>query len=317
MTAEALAPDGSRRCVAALDVGGSAVKTGYLTADRVLHARGSVPIGSVAAGGEVVAGLLEVAANIVRHPPPGLRPQSVAMVVPGIVDLQAGKAVYSTMLGWRDVPFRHLLHEATGLPAHLGHDVGAAAAAEAELGAARGHRDWIFLALGTGLGAALVLDGQAYRGSNGWGGELGHVVVDPGGPPCPCGKAGCLETLASASGIVSGYRSSTGRTVTAADVARLAVAGDPAAEQVWQRAATALATGLAAAVEILNPSLVVVGGGMAAAGDQLLDPLSAGLERRVAFVQPTPRVVAGHLGVGAGTYGAGLLGWHHLGQAAR
>ena len=316
MTAAALATGGRRASVAALDVGGSAVKTGYLTADRVLHARGSVPIGTVAAGGDVVAGLLGVAADLVRHPPPGLTPQSVAMVVPGIVDLEAGEAVYSTMLGWRDVPFRRLLREATGLPAQLGHDVGAAATAEAELGAARGHRDWIFLALGTGLGAALVLGGQPYRGSNGWGGELGHVVVDPDGPACPCGKAGCLETVASASGIVHGYRSRTGRTVTAADVARLAASGESDAEQVWRDAVTALATGLACAVEILNPSLVVVGGGMAAAGDQLLGPLASGLERGVAFVQPTPRVVAGHLGVGAGTFGAGLLGWHHLGRTA-
>lgn len=305
----------SDRCALAVDVGGSAVKLAYATPDRRLHDVRSVPVEQLRSGGDVLPALAELVEAAVKDAPAPLRPGSVGIVVPGIVDEQAGVGRLSYMLGWRDAPLRALIETASGLPTRLGHDVGEAAVAEGALGAARGHREWIFLALGTGLGSALMLDGRPYRGSNGWGGELSHVVVDRAGARCPCGKRGCLELLASASALSQNYAVRTGRRLTAVEIATLARAGDPAAAQVWAGAVDALAIVLAGVVETLNPSLVVVGGGMSASGDQLLRPLRASLRQQVAFVQPVPDVVGAQLGVHAGTYGAALLGLDLLTKA--
>jgi len=153
-----------------------------------------------------------------------------------------------------------------------------------------------------------------YRGSNGWGGELSHIVVDPEGPPCRCAKRGCLEVLASASGISARFADITGETIGAAEVAARAASGHAAAEQVWDTAVSALITVLAMAVESLNPSAVIVGGGMAQAGPQLLDPLKDGLATQVAWVRPSPIVIPAELGVFAGVHGAALLGLNVLGH---
>lgn len=295
--------------VFAVDVGGSAIKSGFATSDGQLHELRSVPIEIAAIAGDVVGGLARFIQQAVSEAPPGLNVTVVALVVPGIVDTAAGVGRMSTMLGWREAPIRDRVQEASGVPTVLGHDVSAAAIAEGTLGAGRGHHDWVFLALGTGLGSALVLDGTPYRGSNGWGGELSHFVVQTDGPQCPCGKRGCLEVLASASAIAARYHDITSEQLSAAQVAERAAGGEAAAGKIWDEAINALVTALSATVESLNPSAIVVGGGMASSGDLLLGPLTAGIQRHVAFVQPTPVIRPGALGVYAGVHGAALLGW--------
>lgn len=304
-------------CTLAVDVGGSSVKVAYGTADGQLHDLRSVPIEEVRSGGDVVAGIVGLVAGRVATPPPRLRPVSVGIVVPGIVDEAAGIARLSLILGWRDVPLRERLQDAIGLATVVGHDVGAAAIAEGRLGAARGRDDWLFLALGTGLGSAFVLHGRPYRGTNGFGGELAHVVAVPGGPLCRCGKRGCLEMIASASAIGERYRelSAGGDVVTAAEVARRSRCGDPVAARVWAEGVDALATVVAGAVESLNPGAVVVGGGLAQSGRQLLDPFREALLDQIRFVEPRPDVLLAQLGMYAGVHGAALLGLDELAPA--
>lgn len=293
----------------AIDVGGSAVKLAWATRGRPPRALPSVPITEVAAGGDVVSGIARLARHLVDSVPPDLTVRSIGLVVPGVVDTAAGIGRISYALGWRDAPIRSVVADACSLPVVLGHDVGAGAVAEAAHGAARGHTDWLFVALGTGLGSALMLDGRPYRGSLGWGGELAHVVADPRGPECPCGKRGCLEVLASASGLSRRFAQAAGRApVQAVEVARLAAAGDPLAEQVWASGVAALGRVLASTIETLNPSLVVIGGGVANSGDQLLRPLRTHLASEVRFVDPRPEVLPAELGIRAGVEGAAILG---------
>ncbi|NJP31556.1 ROK family protein [Micromonospora thermarum] len=241
----------------------------------------------------------------------GLTPVALGVAVPGVVDEGRGVAVWSANVGFRDVPLRELAEARLGLPAALGHDVRAGGLAEARLGAGRGARHSLFVAIGTGIAAAHVVDGSAAAGAHGAAGEIGHILVRPGGPLCGCGRAGCLEAVSSASAVARRYAEltdpvATGPTVSAAQVAALAAAGDPPARQVWSEAVEALADGLATGQALFDVEAIVLGGGLAQAGTQLFDPLRAALHDRMTFHRE-PRLVAAALGDEAGCLGAALL----------
>jgi glucokinase len=298
--------------VVALDVGGTVSKGAVLVPSlravrtrRVATVRDQGPHAIVERLGETVDLLLSDAAE------EGLIVAAVGVVVPGIVDEDAGVALFSANLGWRDVPVRSLLEERTGLPVAFGHDVRAGALAEGSIGAGRGSRHYLFLPVGTGIAAAMVLDGRPYAGL-GAGGEIGHVVVEPEGLPCGCGGRGCLETAASAAAIAARYRTRTGKHLTAEEIGRRAQAGDDVAMEVWNQAVEALATALLVYTTILDPEMVIVGGGLAAAGDRLLQPLRDRLTARSTF-QRVPRIVPAALGDVSGCIGAALLAWKLVG----
>ncbi|MGW8358735.1 ROK family protein [Streptomyces wedmorensis] len=308
MSAERDGTDG-RECVIALDVGGTGMKGALLDRDlNTLHAlRAATPrrSGPEAVVGQIVAVLRGLDASAVAR---GLTVRNAGVVVPGIVDEETRTAIHSVNLGWRDLPLAAVLERATGLPVALGHDVRAGGAAECRLGAARGARDAWFVPIGTGVSAAVFSDGRAVR-AGGYAGELGHVVVEPGGDPCACGGRGCLETVASAASVGAAYAARSGREVDgAAEVAAMLVQGDPDARAVWDRAVEALAAALATAATLLAPEVVVVGGGLAESGGLLLDPLRAALARRLSF-QRRPDLVRAALGDRAGCLGAGLAAW--------
>ncbi|WP_328913193.1 MULTISPECIES: ROK family protein [unclassified Streptomyces] len=298
----------------AVDLGGTEIKAAVVAPDgRVLH-RVRRPTGRERGGAAVVDTVVETAAALVARCPEvaGAAAVAVGVVVPGMVDEAAGRAVWSANLGWRDLPLRDLLTERLGLPVAFGHDVRAGGLAEGVLGAARGRGDFLFVALGTGVAAAYVVDGRAVRGAHGGAGELGHLVVRRRGPRCGCGNRGCLETLASASALARRYTSASAATgeprtpVTAERVCRLAQDGDPVAVRVWNDAVTALADGLAVCATLYDTSLVVIGGGLSRAGAALFDPLRSALAARLTF-QPTPTLLPATLGPTAGTLGAALL----------
>ena len=143
---------------------------------------------------------------------------------------------------------------------------------------------------------------------DGWSGELGHVVVDPGGPVCRCGATGCLEAIASASAVERAYAALAGEHVAAEEVAVRAAAGDVDAAAVWARATAALAQAIVATVTITGVDLVLVGGGLAESGDALLEPLRADVASRLSFQRP-PRIAKAALGERAGCLGAACLAW--------
>lgn len=298
--------------VIAIDVGGTTLKAGFFDTElRSTHER-TVAVAGFTSPADIVEGILELAMATRRDAEnAGAEAVAVGIAVPGLVDLQAGVGVRSMILGWQDVQFSSLLGERTKLPIGFGHDVATGALAEQHAGAAVGVRDWLFLTLGTGLGSTFVLAGTPYRGTGGTGGELAHVVVQSDGPPCRCGKRGCLEMVASASAICEQYQvaAGAGEPVTARDVARRVHDGDPSAVRVWDAAVTALADVVASYTESMNPAAIIVGGGLVEAGDLLMTPFTDKLRARVAFADPFPRVEAARFGSRAGLVGAAILGW--------
>jgi glucokinase len=305
-------------CVVAIDVGGTTLKGGLCDRDgAVLHReRRDTPRDSSDAVVEAIAALVESLAAEGRRRCGADGVAGVGLAVPGLVDEPNRIATRAVNLPWRDLPLADLVAERCGLPVAFGHDVRAAAAAEAALGAGRGARDVLFVAIGTGIGGAIVVDGRPYGGAHGRAGEIGHTVVDPDGPRCACGARGCVEALASAAAIERAYaETGAGDGASAREVAALAGAHDPAARAVWDRAVAALAAGIADAVALLDPAPIVVGGGLAEAGAALLEPLSAAVEERVTL-GAAPPIVAAELGAEAGCRGAALLAWAALDRAA-
>lgn len=287
--------------VLAIDVGGTTIKGEVTGPDGVVvaRARRETPRGDLARDAVSCLGR-ELLATV-----PVTR---AGVVIPGIVDAKSGTGVYSANVGWRDLPFAGPLEDAWGIPVAVGHDVTAAGLAEHVQGAGQGVRDLAFVAIGTGISAALIAGGRVLEGTGtAQPGELGHVVVRPGGPECGCGNHGCLEAVASAAAIARAYEKATAeRPGGALAVFGAAESGDRAARAVIDEAAGALADGLAMLVMLMAPERIVLGGGLAEAGPVLLTPVTAALAGRVR-VQPVPELVTARFGMRAGLVGAVLL----------
>ncbi|MDJ0343961.1 ROK family protein [Streptomyces sp. H10-C2] len=303
------------RHVIALDVGGTGMKAALVGEDGTLLHEARRPTGRERGPEAVVAAILGFAADLRDH---GIReygePAAAAGVaVPGIVDDVGGIAVYAANLGWRDIPLRALVSERLGgIPVALGHDVRTGGLAEGRIGAGKGADRFFFLPLGTGIAGAIGIDGRIEAGAHGYAGEIGHIVVRPGGPLCGCGQHGCLETLASASAVSRAWAAASGDSgADAADCAKAVESGDPRALAVWHNAIAALADGLVTGLTLLDPRVLIIGGGLAEAGDTLFAPLRAAVEERITF-QKLPLIVPAALGDTAGCLGAGLLAWDLL-----
>ncbi|MGN9760784.1 ROK family protein [Streptomyces sp. SD31] len=314
------------RHVIALDVGGTGMKAALAGASTVLS-RGAPPrppvllhqarrpTGRERGPDAVVEGILDFAAELRAYGEQhfGEPPAAIGVAVPGIVDEERGIATYAANLGWRDVPLRELLTERLGgIPVALGHDVRTGGLAEGRIGAGKGTDRFLFVPLGTGIAGAIGIDGRVEAGAHGFAGEIGHIVVRPGGPACPCGQHGCLERFASAAAVSEAWAAACGDPeADAADCAKAVASGDPNAVRVWQGAVDALADGLVTALTLLDPRTLIIGGGLAEAGETLFTPLRDAVRRRVTF-QRLPSIVPAALGDTAGCLGAGLLAWDLL-----
>jgi glucokinase len=300
--------------VVALDVGGTGMKCALVRPDGTVHHEERHPTLAARGPEAVTENVLSVAAGLAdKARADDLEPVAVGVAVPGVVDEENGVAVWSSNVGFRDVPLRSLLEEKLGLPAALGHDVRVGGIAEARLGAGRGERHVLFAAIGTGIAAALVVNGAGYNGAHGAAGELGHIIVRPGGTPCPCGQSGCLEAIASARAIGARYAELSGlKDVSAFDVVSR-ISSDKTARLVWHEAIQALADGMITAQALFDVSVLVLGGGLAEAGDALLGPLKGAMEMRLTFHR-MPKIVKAALGDTAGCKGAALLALDHLEQ---
>ncbi|WP_189328221.1 ROK family protein [Actinoplanes ianthinogenes] len=303
--------------VIALDVGGTGMKCALVRPDGGVHHEERHPTLAARGPAAVTENILTVAEGLAaKAEADGLTPVAAGLAVPGVVDETTGVAVWSANVGFRDVPLRDLAAARLGLPAALGHDVRVGALAEARLGAGRGRRHVLFVAIGTGIAGGLVVDGSGYSGAHGAAGEIGHVTVRPDGAPCGCGLRGCLEAEASAKAVGRKYAELSGNPdATAFDVATRAAAGEELAGQVWRDAVEALADGLLTAQALYDVGVVVLGGGLAEAGDGLLLPVREAFAKRVTFHR-TPEIVRAELGDTAGCLGAALLALDSLGTPA-
>ena len=248
----------------------------------------------------------------------------VGFGIPALVRPQTGSVMVSNHLPLDGVPFRDLMSERLGLPVRVDNDSNLAMLAEHRAGVARGIGDAVLLALGTGIGGGLLLGGEIYRGAEGAGAELGHIVVDADGPDCPgaCPGRGCLEAYASGNALgragteaaranpdsALGKVLAAGREVTGGLVTELAHDGDPLCREVIAEAGRGLGIGIVSLVNIFNPELVIIGGGASAAGDLMLDPAREVLaERGLPPNRQMVKVVLAHFGSEAGMMGAALL----------
>ncbi|MBB5480681.1 ROK family protein [Micromonospora parathelypteridis] len=298
--------------VVALDLGGTGIKAALVRADGTSHYTERHATGADRGPAAVMETVLSVAGGLAdKARADGLTPVAVGIAVPGVIDEVAGVAVWSANVGFRDVPLRDLAVARLGLPVALGHDVRVGGVAEARLGAGRGSRHVLFVAIGTGIASAHVVGGSAYAGAHGAAGELGHIVVRPGGPRCGCGQLGCLEAVASAAAVGRRYGELARTPATAADVAARAAAGEELAGQVWRDTVDALADGLLTGQTLYDAEVMVIGGGLAEAGSVLIDPLRAALRARLTFHRE-PRLARAALGDRAGSLGAALLALDYL-----
>jgi glucokinase len=222
--------------------------------------------------------------------------------------------------GWRDVPLVARAEEAFGLPVVLENDATAAAAGEHRFGAGAGTRNMVYLTISTGVGGGSVIEGQLYRGASGNGGELGHVTVDCGGRHCRgCGRKGCLEAYVSGTSIAERAREAGMGSVTAGDVSVAAKAGDPVATAVWDATTDALACGLTSIVNLFEPELVVLGGGVVSGtGEQLLGPVRERVRAEsMAPAGGAAEIVQSALGDHVGVVGAAVIALDRLGSLHR
>ena len=237
------------------------------------------------------------------------------------LDLDAGTVSPVNIPAWRAYPLRDRLIERYQMDVGLIGDAVAVAVGEHWQGAARGHANVLGMVVSTGVGGGFVLNGRVVVGATGNAGHIGHASVDPNGPDCVCGGVGCLEAIASGTSLAGwavqhGYASTTrtvggtgSREVPAAhEIADAAVAGDPIALAAFERAGAALGMAVAGAVTLLDLDLVVIGGGVAAAGSLLFDPIDAAYSRYAALgFAKRPRVVPALLGGTAGLIGAAAV----------
>jgi len=304
-----------------VDLGGTKLLAGAVGADLSVHHRALRP-----ALGLDQAALIEACVDAVEEARAAVGGEvaCVGFGIPCTFDRRSGLAVMAVNLPLADLPFADVMAERLGLPVEVDNDANCAVLAEARAGAGRGASEVVMLTLGTGIGGGLVLGGEVYRGAIGAGAELGHVVVDMDGPPCQgnCPNRGCLEAVASGSALVReaslavasrpgtalGQALEDGHPLTGPLVTELAAEGDEVAREVIALIGRRLGVGLASLVNIFNPEVCVVGGGVIAAGEMLLGPARAELAARaLAPGRDFARIAAAEFGAESGMIGAALL----------
>jgi glucokinase len=310
--------DSSRSPVVGVDLGGTSIKAALVSPQYEMLVQNAVPTDL-----RSQAALLDAIERLIASVAPEAGPTGVGFGLPSQIDQHRGRVLDSTNVPLEDLDFKDEMSRRLGVPVEIDNDANVACLAEVRIGAARGARHVVMLTLGTGVGGGLVLDGKLYRGSIGAGAELGHMSIDENGPPCQghCQSRGCLEVLTSATGVMA----AAGRIADERPDGSLAVArrrgeeldpryvieqakrGDPESQEVLAVVGRHLGVGIANYVNIFNPELVVIGGGISAAGELLLGPARAEYQRRVLRATGTARVVVAELGNNAGVLGAAAL----------
>jgi len=311
-----------------VDLGGTKMLLGVLDGDSktVWESRE----GSAGESEDELVELLVREVEEARSERPGV--QAIGMGIPATIDHDRGVALAAVNLPIADLPIRDLVQGRTGLPAFVDNDANVAALAEHRFGAARGTRNAIMLTIGTGIGGGLILGGEIYRGSTGAGVELGHVVIQMDGPACQgnCPNHGCVEALASGTALgreglaaaesnpesALGKLHGEGESIDGRAVTLAAQEGDEVAAAVFELIGTRLGVALASFANIFEPEVIVIGGGVIAAGDLLLDPARRELEARALRPMNRTPVVPAELGADAGMIGAAALARTELEKAS-
>jgi glucokinase len=318
----------SGRLVVGVDLGGTAVKAAGVTESGAVVDRVEHPTDPVAATKTILAVVEQLLERFERS---GDVVAGIGIGAAGFVDFDAGAVTFSPNVTYDDPQVASAVRERTGLPVFVDNDANAAVWGERTYGCCPGATDVVMLTLGTGIGSGIVAGGKLLRGSTGAGAELGHAVVDPSGPPCPCGLRGCLEQLASGSAIarlataalekdpgsaIAAF-AGPGGAITGEAVAKAAREYDQTARDVLRKAGIALGIGLSNAVNTFDPELIVLGGSVVNAGEPFLGPARDQLNRMMQAQRRRPmRLDVTKLGGDGGIVGAAALAWAELGIVA-
>ncbi len=305
-----------------IDLGGTKISTALVDAAGRIIGRDYCQTQAAEGRRAVVERMVDAARRVMDEA--DLAPAQVTAVgvgSPGPIDSRTGVVTTPPNLpGWKNVPLKQLIEEALGITTFLENDANAAALGEHRFGAGQGVQNMIYVTASTGIGGGLILNGQLYSGTTGAAGEIGHITVLPWGPYCGCGNRGCLEALASGTAIAREGRELVRRgvptliaelaagdpeLVTARLVAEAADKGDIEAQEILAEAMTYLGVGMASLVNLFNPELIVIGGGLTKMGERLFGPVRRAIERR-AFppAARAVRVVPAALGDDVGVLGA-------------
>lgn len=325
------------RFVLGIDIGGTNLVVGSVAEDgSSLVALGSEPTDAEAGQSDVLDRLITLAQRTIdqtRREVRGAEIIGIGVGAPGPLDTKSGIVLLTPNLGWVNLPLRQIIHDRLALPAALDNDANCAVLGEWWMGAARGTRIAIGITIGTGIGGGLIIDGKLFHGASDCAGEIGHTTIDTEGRRCKCGNYGCLEAYASGPNIalraceeikagavsrLSQYVNGDLRQITAQTVYQAAHDGDDLALEVVNDTAKFLGAGIANLVNIFNPEVVVVCGGVTLAGDHLFVPLRREVARR-AFKPAVSvcRIVPSELSGTAGVYGAAKAFLEAAGEQGR
>jgi glucokinase len=309
--------DHEDRVVLAADIGGTLVKGGVMRPDHTLCSSVRVPTNATGDADLLLSQVKALLSDLRERARAecAAEPAGIGIACPGLVDEAAGVVRSAYNLGWSDVEIVKDLELEFGVPVTLRQDARAAALIEQRVGVAREASDFIFVALGTGIGSAIVLDRVPRAGAHHRAGEIGHIVVDPSGEACGCGERGCLETVASARAIARRYnarpRDGDPGGTDAEGVLAKVLERDELAVEVWGEAVDALARALTAVQKTVDVELVVLGGGLGTAGTALLDPLEQAMRVPGSVVEPA-RLATSSVGQLAGLLGAGVAALEYV-----
>ena len=308
-----------------LDVGGTTFKAGVVTEDgRIVH-KDAMPTGIERPYQEIIADMAALCKKVAADAGIEMSEiKSIGVGVPGLFDNKTGMIPLCTNLGWHDIPFVAEMKKHLDTPVYGDNDATVAGLAESVAGVSAGIKDSVFLTLGTGVGGGIIIDGKPYSGAHGCGSEIGHMMIKMGGEKCTCGNYGCFERYASATAIIREARKAVAEhpessmmaacggdpeKLNAKIVIDAARAGDEAAKAVFGGYVQALAVGIINIINMLDPEVIVLGGGVSAAGEFLLNAVREAVKPMVFFkTMPYARIELAQLGNDAGIIGAAMLG---------
>ena len=299
-----------------VDIGGTNLKTGVVDGDGNIISEASVPTGADRPQDIVLQDILRaVKTSIEGSKIDAKEIKAVGMGSPGMIDTKKGIVIYNNNLGWRDFHIAEKMTEAMGIPARLENDADAAALGEVIAGSAKGAKSALIITLGTGVGSGFVINEKIFQGC-----EFGHMVIAYGGRECTCGRKGCFEAYASATGLINMTKEAIARNphgilaeistnegiVSGHTVFDAADKGDIEAVKVIDEYTDYLACGLANLINGLQPEILSIGGGIGKQGERLLAPLRVKVEKEVYKGLKLPKIVSCTLGYKAGLIGAAL-----------
>ncbi|RKO65813.1 ROK family protein [Desulfofundulus salinus] len=312
-----------RELVAAVDLGGTKIYTALADQSGRVLAEVMVPTRPWEGAGAVIGRIVDTVDQVLKQAGEQGPPLVLGIGAPGPLNAATGVVYQAPNLGWYDVPLKELLEERLGIPVAVDNDANLGALGEYVYGAGRGEEEMVYITVSTGIGGGLVLQGRLYHGAGYGSGEIGHMTIDPDGPRCGCGNYGCLEAMASGTAMAREARrlveSGGGRAIleaaggdvdaiTARAVARAASTGDGEARQIIESAGRALGIGVANVINLLNPALVVLGGGAMQVGPLLWETMEGEVYRRAwAPARRQVRLVPAELGGRSGLMGAVAL----------